>query len=387
MGWIARRDWLSLVLIAVMLCGCGGFSQPTPQIVTPTTAPTLAAPTATLSPTVTPSPAASSTPTVTPSPTPLPTPEPARLLATAQEGLARLQASAGEADLVCLRYEDTDADGAPEWVALVHQPAAAAPRLSAFVLDDGAAYDLEAGSPELGDPDVGLGEFPTCEIEIRDVNVDGAVEIAIFGRAQGNTTLLHLFAWDGAAYRRLGYFSGDAGVRLVSADGDAEEEIWEGYRVQGAPSLAWYVIHTWEDGTYGWTSERYDWYFADRPHAYPDHRPDYAVVAFYLALNDRDLPGAYDLLLASNRPSYDDWAIGYGTTARVSVGGAHTVPDQTTESRARVAAMVTAWDNEGGVIIGRLWNVEWDVVPTEQGWRLVSSTAEQLEEWSVSYWP
>jgi hypothetical protein len=286
-----------------------------------------------------------------------------------------------------LRYEDTDADGAPEWIALVHQPAASPPSLSAFVLDEGVAYDLEAGSPELGDPDVGLGEFATCEVEVRDVNLDGVVDIAIFGRLQGNKTFLHLFAWDGAAYRRLGYFSGDAGVRLVNVDGDAEDEIWEGYRVQGAPNLAWYVVHTWEDGTYGWTSERYEWHFADRPQTYPDHRPEDAVIAFYLALNDRDLPGAYDLLAASSRPAYNDWAIGYATTARVSVGGVHTVPDQTTEARARVAAMVTAWDNEGGVIIGRLWNVEWDVALTEQGWRLVSSSAEQLEEWAVPYWP
>ena len=55
--------------------------------------------------------------------------------------------------------------------------------------------------------------------------------------------------------------------------------------------------------------------------------------------------------------------------------------------RARVAIMVTAWDNEGGVVAGRLWNVEWDTIRTEGGWRLLTPTSELLEEWTVTYWP
>ena len=49
--------------------------------------------------------------------------------------------------------------------------------------------------------------------------------------------------------------------------------------------------------------------------------------------------------------------------------------------------MVRAWDNERGVLIGRLWNVEWDTALTEDGWRLLTSSAELLDEWTVSYWP
>jgi len=200
-------------------------------------------------------------------------------------------------------------------------------------------------------------------------------------------TLMHLFAWSGTDYRRLGFFSGDAGVRFVATDGDLEEEIWEGFRVRGAPTLAWYIVYTWQDNTYGWTSEHHDWYFTDRPQSYPTHSPDYAVIAFYLALNDRDLPGAYDLLAAEGRSAYETWALGYATTLRVSVGSVHTIPGTASDGRARVAAMVTSWDNERGVIAGRRWNVEWDAVNTPAGWRLQSSAAELLEEWTVPYWP
>ncbi len=309
--------------------------------------------------------------------------------------MAAVGAHIGDATLVCLRYEDTTGDGVPEWLAVAHQNTDP-PRLSAFVLDGaptgGAYYTLEPAYPKPGVPDVGLGQYPTCEVEVRDVNADSKPEIAIFGHADNNETLLHLYTWDSASatpagYRRLGFFSGDAGVRFVNVDGDLEEEIWEGYRERNAPSLAWYVIFTWEAQTYGWTSDRYGWYALNRPHTYPTHKPEYAVIAFYLALNDRDLPGAYNLLFPQEGRSYETWALGFTTTARVSVGSVHTIPGTETENSARVAAMVTSWDNEGGMIIGRLWNTEWAAVRTAGGWRLTRATTELLEEWTATYWP
>jgi hypothetical protein len=119
--------------------------------------------------------------------------------------------------------------------------------------------------PRPGAADIGFGQYPTCEIVVQDVNADGMPEIAIFGHAEGNITVLHLFTWDGEDYRRLGFFSGDAGVKFVNTDGGLEEEIWEGFRVRGAPTLVWYIVYSWEDNAYGWTSEHHDWYFADRP--------------------------------------------------------------------------------------------------------------------------
>jgi hypothetical protein len=309
------------------------------------------------------------------------------LQAGVDAGVSAIEAHAGGAQIVCMRHEDTDADGQPEWLALSHRAGSETTRLDAFVLDGDAAYDLAAASHKPGTPDVGLGEYATCEVVIRDVNYDGTPDIGIFGHAAGNETMLHLFTWDTDHYRRLGFWSGDAGVKFMDADGDLEEEIWEGYRVAGAPNIAWYVVYTWEDQTYGWTSEAYDWYFDSRPQTYPTQRADTAVIAFYLALNDRDLPGAYALLAPETRPAYETWGVGYATTLKVSAGGVHTIPAASGETQARVAAMVRAWDNQGGVIVGRLWNVEWETVLTEAGWRLRASNAEQLDEWTVDTIP
>ncbi len=308
------------------------------------------------------------------------------MAASAGSGLALVRAQVGDASLVCLRYEDTDADGAPEWIALAHQ-AAEPSRLTAFVLDDTTNYPLDPGPTKPGEPDVGLGQYATCDVEIRDVNGDGLAEIAIFGHAKENETLLHLYAWDGTGYRRLGFFSGDAGVRLADVDGDLAEEIWEGYRVAAAPSLAWYVVNTWDGMTYGWTTDRYGWFYLDRPHSYPTHRPEYAVISFYLALNDRDLPGAFARLVPDAARTYESWAHGFATTVQVRVGGVHTIPGTESETSARVAAMVTSWDNEGGVIVERLWNVEWDTVATPSGWQLAGATTELLDTRNAEYWP
>ena len=381
-----QRTVAILLSLALVLSanGCAALPTPTPKIITPTPLPATSTATP---PVATPPPSPTLPPTPTASPTPEPAPDPSQLLAIAETGMAALQTAAGAADILCIRYEDTDADGQPEWLALTQRQGSTTNRLDAFVLDDGIVHELPSAQPKPGAAAVGLGEYATCEIQIRDVNIDGMPEIAIFGHAKGNKTLLHLFAWEDDGYRRLGFFSGDAGVAFRDVDGDLEEEIWEGYRMQSAPSIAWYVVYTWENHTYGWTSDTYDWYFDDRPQSYPTHQPDTAVIAFYLALNERDLPGAYELLLPQNRPSYEEWAIGYATTLQVREGDVHTIPAATGEARSRVSAMVRAWDNERGVLIGRLWNVEWDTALTEDGWRLLTSSAELLDEWTVSYWP
>jgi len=289
--------------------------------------------------------------------------------------------------VLCARHEDTDADGVPEWLVLLHQNTAPS-RLSAFILDGEATFALEPGPAKPGVPLMGLGQYPVCEVEMRDINADGLPEIAIFGHADNNETLLHLYVWsDDGHYRRLGFFSGDAGVHFEDTDGDLEEEILEGYRDRGAPDLAWYIVHTWEEQTYGWTSDRYGWYDLNRPQAYPVHKPEYAVISFYLALDDRDLPGAYARLLPQDTRSYASWALGFATTVHVRVGSVHVIPGTETENSARVAAMVTSWDNEGGMIFTRLWNTEWTTRNTTEGWQLVDATAELLNESLVPYWP
>jgi hypothetical protein len=296
--------------------------------------------------------------------------------------------AAGEAELVCLRYEDTDADGVPEWLALAHQPDAAPARLSAFVLEEELFYPLAPAPVEPGDPDYGLGQYAVCDLQVRDVNADGRSEIAIFGHAEENRTLLHLYVWEGEGYRLLGAFKGDAGIRFENADGDLADEIIEGHRDTAAPSLAWQVIFTWDGQTYGWTSDRWGWFYLDRPHAYPTHQPEYALVSFYLALDDRDLPGAYGLMTEAARATrpYEAWADGFATTLAVEAGNVSRLSGVGDENNARVSAIVTSWDNEGGRVVARLWEVEWSVVRTEGGWRLADGTTTLLDSWEAPYW-
>jgi len=364
----------------VGLLALAGCAAPLPAVTplqqaAPTMTPTVELPTAT------------SEPRPTATPLPVPTPDPADFAVAAEQGLAQVTGTAGGADLTCLQYVDTDKDGAPEWVAVVHQPAPVS-RLSAFIIDGDVAYPLEAARPEPGKPDLGLGQFATCEVTVRDINADGRPEVAIFGHADQNETLLHLYVWEDGEYRLLGSFRGTAGVAFEDADGDLAEEIVEGHRDTGAADLAWEVIFTWDGKTYGWTADRWAWFFLDRPHGYPAHKPEYAVTAFYLALNDHDMPGAYALMTeeAQSVRAYDTWASGFATTLRVDVSSVHRIPGVGDDAHARVAALVTSWDNEAGRVIGRTWEVEWDTLLTPEGWRLNGGTMETLTTWEASYW-
>ncbi|HEY89832.1 MAG TPA: hypothetical protein G4N98_08920 [Thermoflexia bacterium] len=374
------RYLILVLLIGFSLLGCVG--SPSPGII---------APTATFTPLVATATAPPATPTMsfTPTATPYSTPNPALAADTAKRGLARVLEIAGEADLVCLRHEDTDGDAEPEWLALIHQPAAG-PRLSAFVLDGEEFYALPAAHPKPGEPDIGLGQYATCELEIRDINADGRPEVAIFGHAEQHETFLHVYVWERGEYRLLGAFRGTADIHFEDRDGDLAEEIIEGHLDTAAPSLAWEIIFTWDgQQTYGWTTDRWAWYYLERPHAYLTHKPSYAVISFYLAVDDRDLPGAYALLdtaTQSTRP-YAAWANGFASTLRVDTGAVHQLPGVGDENHARVATQVLAWDNEAGRVIARTWEVLWDVVRTAEGWRLTSSTMNLLLEEEMTYYP
>ncbi len=385
---IKRRDWRRIVVIylgILALTACAPAELSSSSRSAPTAA---AAATATATAEV-PSPIPSGTPTPLPTatPTPYPTPDPTRLSETAKRGRARLQTLAGDAELVCFRYEDTDGDGTPEWLALTHQPDAG-PRLSAFVLDGETYHALPAAHPKPGEADVGLGQYATCEVEIRDVNADGRPDVAIFGHAEQNETLMHLYTWERDAYRLLGAFRGTAGVHFEDRDGDLFEEIIEGHRDTAAPALAWHIIFTWDGQTYGWTSDRWAWYRLDRPHAYPTHKPLYAVISFYLAVNDRDMPAAYNLLTSTTQAArdYTAWVAGFARTLRVDVGAVHEVPGVGSEDQRRVAAQIVSWDNEDGRVLVRTWEATWETVRTDAGWRLAGSELTLLDEWEAEYW-
>ncbi len=345
-------------------------------------APTASPPAATLPPTA--------APTLSPSPTPVPTAIPtptvdaAALADLAGQGVE--VAGGDEADVITLRYEDMDADGLPEWLAVVQPEEGAA--LQGFVLDGEERFPLEGTNPRSDLAGWGLGLYPDCEVQIADLTADGLPEIAIFGHGPRSMTLLHLYTWDGTGYRLLGAFAGDGGVSIEDEDGDLTAEIVEGYHNAEAEALVWQVIFTWDGQNYGWTSDRWRWFYRQRPHTYPDRTPEQAVIAFYLALNDRDLPAAYRLLSAEAQAArpYASWACDFNTLLRVDVGDVHLVPGVGTAEARRVAAMLLTWDMLEGEVLVRSWNVEWDVVQTEEGWRLNGLTAVQLDAWPAPYW-
>ena len=255
------------------------------------------------------------------------------------------------------------------------------PQLKAFVLDGDEWYDLRP----LEKAKHGLGEYPTCELEVRDVNADGRVEILVWGYAGSSTDLLHIFAWDGTTYALLAPFEGDAGVRLGNWDGSPADEVAVGY--DAGDDLVWEAVHTWDGVNYGWTWERYTWFYVDRPHAYPTDTSERAVISFYLAIDDRDLPAAYNLLLSDSAraaQAYEAWVVGFATTVAVEVGAVHEIARS--GDTATVVAQVRAYDNVEGRIVAALWDVEWTVVQTEAGWRLASSSAEQLDRWEAPYY-
>ncbi len=374
----ARHVVLSVV-IAVVTRGC---------------APLLPPPTATLArlPTVavppSPTPTATSAPTATPLPTaPAPTPAPIAPTVDATQVVATIEAgqsalSAQQVEALCLRREDADGDGVPEWIGITSRRSEP-PRLAAFVVgNDGTWHDLAPHETSK----YGLGVYPTCELSVRDINADGRPEVLVWGHAETSTTLLHVFVWDAGRYALLAAFEGPAGVRLENSDGDLADEIVVGYP-KGA-DLVWEAVHTWDGSSYGWTWDRHRWRALDRPHAYSAATPEVAVISFYLALNDRDLPGAYRMLSASAqaRSPYPEWALGYATTLRVEAGSVHEA-GRSGESSAVVATLVRSYDNAEGRVLGRLWDVEWTLTREGELWRLDSVTADLLDQWEAVYYP
>jgi hypothetical protein len=280
---------------------------------------------------------------------------------------------------LCLRWEDTDADGEPEWLGLYLQPGEPS-RLAAFVLDGDTWHDLRP----LDGEKYGLGEHPTCELDVRDINADGRVELLVWGHAGVSTDLLHIYVWDGVSYALLAPFEGKRGVRLENADGDLADEVVVGYDAGG--DLVWEAVYTWDGSSYGWTWERYAWFYLDRPHVYRTDSPEHAVVYFYLAVNDRDLPGAYGLLSSGAQAAQtaEEWMVGFATTVGAEAGAVHEI--SRSGDTATVVAQVRAYDNVDGRIIATLWDVQWTVVMTPGGWRLESATTAQLDRWEAVYY-
>ena len=340
-------------------------------------------PTATVSRTVVPSTATSTpapTATAVPTQTPFATPAPTLGPETVAETIARGQRflASQQADPLCLRQEDTDGDGSPEWIGLYLQ-AGEPPQLLGFILDGDIWHVL---APPAED-EQGLGSYADCTLDVGDINADGRTEILIGGHAANDVDLLHVFVWTDATYELLASFQGNAGVEVQDTDGDLVREIVARYEAGGP--LAWEAIHTWDGTHYGWTWERYAWLYADHPHAYLSDHPRHAVISYYLALNDRDLPAAYGMLTShgASSQSYETWAAGFDTLLSAGVGSV--LETEKTGDTARVTAQVRSYENIDGYVIGQLWDVAWTLVREGEGWRLQESVSRALERWEAPY--
>jgi hypothetical protein len=359
-----------------MLVACNGeapaagpSSTPVPESQEPTMTAVLA--TRTPRPTSTAEPAPSATAAATLDPT---------RVASVVEGGETLLGDR-EVEPLCMRWEDADDDGEPEWVGLYLRPAEP-PRLEGFVLDGEAWHTLAAPSEDEG----GLGTYATCELEVSDVNTDGKTELLIWGHTVDGIDLLHIFVWDETGYDLLASARGDAGVDVEQIDGDLAREIVARY--DAGDGLAWEQVHTWDGTHYGWTWERYAWLYADHPHAYPTHSPVRVVISFYMALDDRDLPAAYALMTpgGDRSPSYERWAAGFDTMLAVEIGSVHEIGR--TGDAATVTALVRSYDNLDGYVVGRLWDVTWSAVRTHGTWRLEGQARnEELDRWEAVYYP
>lgn len=364
--------WTRLpLLLVVFVASCTsvlGTREPSPTVRDPT------ATRQTVTPTLTPVPSPS--PEQTPSPAYDPTLAPDNVADIVEAG--QISTEEREVDPLCLRWEDTDQDGTREWLGVYLRPGEPS-RLEGFVLDGHAWHELRAVEAER----YGLGEYPTCQLEVNDINADGKVEIAVWGHAETTVDVLHIFVWQGSRYQEIASFQGDAGLKLIDVDSDLIREVI--VRHNAGNGLAWETVHGWDGTDYAWNWERYRWLHADYPHRYLSDDPTLSVISFYLALDGRDLRGAYGLLgsEATASQSYQSWAAGFNTTLGVEVGSVLEI--ERTGNRATVSAQVRSYDNIDGYVIGRLWDVAWLVIREEGAWRLDSASQEQLSQWEAPY--
>lgn len=364
--WI--RLWFPLTVFLASCTSVFSIHRPPPTATSPTATRQIATITITLVP--------------SPSPEPMPSIAPVQMLdpknvaETVRVGRSAIDERS--VDPICLRWEDTDQDGNREWLGVYLHPGDPS-QLEGFVLDEHTWHELKAVETER----YGLGEYPECQLEVRDVNIDGKVEIVFWGRADTALDLLHVFAWHESRYQEIASFQGEAGVELTDVNNDLIQEII--VRRDAGDGLAWETIHRWDGKDYVWNWERYGWLHADYPHAYLSDEPTHSVISFYLALDDRNLPGAYGLLSTEAKASepYQTWAAGFNTTLGVEVGSVLEI--ERAGSGATVTAQVRSHDNIDGYVIGRLWDVTWLVIKEDGSWRLDSATQEELNQWEAPY--
>lgn len=316
------------------------------------------------------------TPTPPPTATALPTPSASipgvqNVRERSTGVLARLNAQNIEPH--CLLWRDLDNDDENEWLALYMDTTQLQPALAGLILDGDVVYLLDTGQ------EIGLGEHATCDVEFHDLTDDSEKEIVVLGQIGAHTQLLHIFHWAEGGYRMIDSFEGDAGVWLQDADADLVPDVIVGQR--GPTSdLQIQTVYVWNTGRFIVERKRYAFQVLRRPPAYDLSQPDLAVIYFYLAIGDGDVPGAYGFLTErgqTDRP-YDDWLRGFATTRWVEVGQVEilNLGDESASVRARVRAV----DNKEGQIVATTYQVTWQTQRQADHWLLDRAELSKLSE-------
>lgn len=241
---VARAP-VAVALLVALVAACDGGGEPS------------AAPTGSLTafpvvPTVSPVEPGPS-PTISPGPTASPSPEGPREPTDADR--ARFVADYRPSGASDLRNLAVDLDGDDQRELVFAYVVDAENRSQVDVADwTGTEYRITEQAP--GGPADEL-----ADLEIRDINADGTIEVAVFqtSGASGNSATLWASSGDGTIAPLTAHGDcfdgrntyGDTGVFIEDRDGDGAGEIYATCQDPDLPAPLWpQVVYVWEDGAY-----------------------------------------------------------------------------------------------------------------------------------------
>jgi hypothetical protein len=269
----------------------------------------------------------------------------------------------------CLQRADVNNDGEQEWVGLAEARDVTSSRVVGFVQQGASLLPLGPGASagDLASKAFVVADVPSCEVLIRDVNIDGLAEILVFGDRADGSRQLSIFAWDGkGAYGLLASFAG-SGVRIEGLSADSAATI----TVRNRLSLGVLL-----EETSGWSGKSFvsigSRYISDADYAgsYPTGTAEQALIAFYLNLQRRDLASAYKLLSPAmrQRQTYDQFIQSVAGVGSFELGQISVVQSDAAQATLRAALILRSVSDAQASV--EPFAAEWRMVRTEAGWRV-----------------
>lgn len=209
-----------------------------------------------------------------------------------------------------------------------------------------------------------LGETPYADLTARDLNGDGAAELAVIGGVGAHSSLLRIFKWNGAGYGLVEEFFGDSGVRLSDLDGDGIDEVIVGIRHYDRAQTREDTIMRWTGTSYTPTQTRWGFTFEDP--AFRDY-PEAAVLQYYLSIQQHDYRAAWDLLGPGMRSgqSFESFVQGFATTQDVRVEDLEVTREDAASATVRVE--ISSLERDGST---NRYAGTWIGDRAAAGWRL-----------------